>query len=220
MNKLFDFDKKNKKTTYIVGTDEAGRGPLAGPVVAAAVCYPDITPQIAKKLELINDSKQLSEKQREYLFEIIKENSIYSITPIEVEEIEKENILRCSLKAMKISCENIIKHIGVEDDIEVFVDGNRLIRQFPYKQKTIVKGDAKSASVASASILAKVYRDNIMKKYAEIYPEYDFENNKGYGTQKHIDAILKYGAVPIHRQSFLKKIFERKNEKQLMISLK
>lgn len=217
MNKLFDFDKKNKKTTYLIGTDEAGRGPLAGPVAAAAVCFPEITKEIIKKLELINDSKQLSEKQREYLYEIIKENSVYSITSIEVDEIEKENILRCSLKAMKISCENIIKKIG--NKVEVFVDGNKKIPQFIYPQKTIVKGDAASASIAAASILAKVYRDNIMNKYAQIYPEYDFENNKGYGTKKHIEAILKYGITPIHRQSFLKKIFERENEKQLTLNL-
>ena len=107
MNKLFDFDKKQKCSQYLIGTDEAGRGPLAGPVVAAAVCFKEITNDITKKLELINDSKQLSEKEREFLFDIVKENSIYSITSISVEEIEKENILRCSLKAMKISCEDV-----------------------------------------------------------------------------------------------------------------
>lgn len=217
MNKLFGFDKKNKKAQYLIGTDEAGRGPLAGPVVAAAVCFPEISKDIIRKLELINDSKQLSEKQREYLFELIKENSVYAITPVEVEEIEKENILRCSLKAMKMSCEEVIKKTG--KDAEVFVDGNKLIRDFQFPQKTIVKGDAKSACIASASILAKVFRDNIMREYALIYPHYDFQNNKGYGTKKHVDAILKYGTTPIHRQSFLKKIFERENEKQLTLSL-
>ena len=206
MNKLFDFDKKNKSQKYLIG-----------PVVAAAVCFTDITKDIINKLELINDSKQLSEKQREYLFDLIKDNSEYSITPISVEEIEKENILRCSLKAMKISCENVIKKVG--NDIEVFVDGNRKIPQFKFFQRTIVKGDGKSASVAAASILAKVYRDNLMREYALKYPEYDFENNKGYGTQKHIGAILKYGTTPLHRQSFLKKIFERENEKQLTFEL-
>ena len=217
MNKLFDFDKKNKSKNYLLGTDEAGRGPLAGPVVAAAVCFPEITKEIIKKLELINDSKQLSEKQREYLFDLIKDNSVYSVTPVSAEEIEKENILRCSLKAMKISCENVIQTIG--NDIEVFVDGNRKIPQVNFYQKTIVKGDGKSASVAAASILAKVYRDNLMREYALKYPEYDFGHNKGYGTQKHIDAILKYGTTPIHRQSFLKKIFERENQKQLVLNL-
>ena len=217
MNRLFNFDKKNKKAKFLIGTDEAGRGPLAGPVVAAAVCFPVITNEIIKKLELINDSKQLSEKQREYLFDLIKDNSVYSITPISVEEIERENILRCSLKAMKISCENVIKTTG--NDAEVFVDGNRKIPQFLYPQKTIIKGDGKSASVAAASILAKVYRDSLMKEYASVYPEYDFVNNKGYGTQKHIDAILKYGVTPLHRKSFLKKIFERENEKQLTLNL-
>ena len=216
MNKLFNFDKKNKKAEFLIGTDEAGRGPLAGPVVAAAVCFPEINSQIIKKLELINDSKQLTEKQRAYLFEIIKENSVYSIISVDVDEIEKENILRCSLKAMKLSCEDVIEKTG--KNVEVFVDGNRLIRQFNFPQKTIVKGDAKSACIASASILAKVYRDNIMTNYAQIYPQYDFQNNKGYGTQKHIAAILKYGTTPIHRQSFLKKIFEREEEKQLILN--
>lgn len=217
MNKLFDFDEKHKCSQFLIGTDEAGRGPLAGPVVAAAVCFKGITSNITKKLELINDSKQLSEKEREFLYDIVKENSIYSITSIGVEEIEKENILRCSLKAMKISCEDVISKIG--NDIEVFVDGNRKIPQFLYKQKTIVKGDGKSASIAAASILAKVYRDKIMREYAIKYPQYDFAKNKGYGTQKHIDAILKYGTTSIHRQSFLKKIFERENEKQLILNL-
>lgn len=216
MNKLFNFDKKNKTELYLVGTDEAGRGPLAGPVVASAVCFPNITKEITQKLALINDSKQLTEKQREYLFEIIKEFSIFSITPIDVDEIEKENILRCSLKAMKISCENVIAQVS--NDIEVYVDGNKKIPDFKYKQKAIVKGDSKSASIAAASILAKVYRDRIMKEYALKYPQYDFENNKGYGTQKHIEAIIKYGATSIHRTSFLRKIFERENEKQLTLN--
>ncbi|MCR4880384.1 MAG: ribonuclease HII [bacterium] len=216
MNKLFNFDKKNRNSEYLIGTDEAGRGPLAGPVVAAAVCFPNVTKELAKSLELINDSKQLSENNREYLFNIIKANSINSITVIDVEEIEKENILRCSLKAMKVSCENIIKQI--KENAEIFVDGNRKIPNFKYLQRTIVKGDGKSASIAAASILAKVYRDRIMKKYALEYPEYDFVNNKGYGTPKHIEAILKYGTTPIHRQSFLKKIFERENEKQLTLN--
>ena len=151
------------------------------------------------------------------MFDLIRDNSICSITQISVEEIEKENILRCSLKAMKISCEDVIRKIG--NDVEVFVDGNRKIPQFKYNQKILVKGDGRSAVIAAASILAKVSRDNIMKKYAIKYPRYDFENNKGYGTQKHINAILQYGVTPIHRQSFLKKIYERENEKQLTLNL-
>ena len=217
MNKLFDFDKKNKTSQYLIGTDEAGRGPLAGPVVAAAVCFKEFSKDILQKLELINDSKQLSEKQREYLFDLIKDVAVYSITPICVEDIERENILRCSLKAMKISCENVIKKL--DSSVEVFVDGNKKIPNFKYQQRTIVKGDATSASIAAASILAKVYRDGIMKDYAEKYPEYDFANNKGYGTKKHIEAILRYGTTDIHRPSFLRKIFERENEKQLTLNL-
>ena len=217
MNKLFNFDKKNKTAQYLIGTDEAGRGPLAGPVVAAAVCFKEITKDIIKQLEMLNDSKQLSEKRREYLFDLIKENTIYAITTISVKEIERENILRCSLKAMKLSCESVISDLKA--DVEVFVDGNKKIPNFKYQQKIIVKGDGKSASIAAASILAKVYRDSIMKQYAIEYPEYDFANNKGYGTKKHIEAILKYGTTPIHRQSFLRKIFERENAKQLTLNL-
>lgn len=217
MNKLFEFDKQNKTKAFLIGTDEAGRGPLAGPVVAAAVCFPNITKILTEKLELINDSKQLSEKQREYLFDLIKENSVHEITTIEVEEIEKINILKAALKAMKFSCEKIIKEVGT--DVEVFVDGNKKIPEFKYAQSYKIKGDATSASIAAASILAKVHRDNLMKKYSEIYPEYDFCKNKGYGTKKHIEAIQKYGTTPIHRPSFLKKILNKENEVQMSLNL-
>ncbi len=210
MSKLFNYDKKNKTSKFLIGTDEAGRGPLAGPVVAAAVCFPAFDSKIIKKLSLVNDSKKLTHTQRETLFEIIKKNSIYSITTIDVEEIEKINILQAALKAMKISCENVMKQLDAE--YEVFVDGNKKIPNVKFKQTTIIKGDGTSACIAAASILAKVHRDNIMIKYAEEYPEYDFEANKGYGTQKHIEAIKKHGITPIHRPTFLRKIFTPKIE--------
>ena len=214
MTKLFDFDKKLNTKYFLIGTDEAGRGPLAGPVVAAAVCYPEITKELKEKLELVNDSKKLTHKQREYLYEIIKENSVYSIKTISVEEIEKINILKAALKAMKLACEEVQKKLNGE--VEVIIDGNKLIPSLKFKQSYIVKGDGKSASIASASILAKVYRDNLMTDYAKQYPVYDFENNKGYGTKKHIEAVLKYGDTPLHRKSFLKKIYEK--EEQLTLS--
>ncbi|MCQ2958183.1 MAG: ribonuclease HII [Candidatus Gastranaerophilales bacterium] len=217
MTKLFNFDKKLKQQGYLIGTDEAGRGPLAGPVVAAAVCYPEITKELQKKLELVNDSKKLTSKQREYLFELIKDNSVYSITVIDVKEIEKINILKSALKAMKISCENVQQQLN--EEVEVVIDGNKLIPDLKFKQSYIIKGDGKSASIASASILAKVYRDNLMNEYAKQFPQYDWGNNKGYGTKKHIEAILKYGETPLHRQSFLKKIYERENTKQLVLDL-
>lgn len=210
MSKLFNYDKKNKTSKFLIGTDEAGRGPLAGPVVAAAVCFPTIDNSIIKQLSLVNDSKKLTHTQRETLFEIIKKNSIYSITTIDVEEIEKINILQAALKAMKISCENVMKQLDAE--YEVFVDGNKKIPNAKFKQTTIIKGDGTSACIAAASILAKVHRDNIMIKYAEEYPEYDFEANKGYGTKKHIEAIKKHGITPLHRPTFLRKIFTPKIE--------
>jgi len=218
MNKLFDFDSKNKHKTFLIGTDEAGRGPLAGPVVAAAVCFPKITNEIIRDLSLINDSKQLSHKQRESLFELIKKHAIFSIKEISVEEIEKINILQSSLKAMKYTCTEVIKQLHNED-IEIFVDGNKKIPNFNYQQTTIIKGDGTSASIAAASILAKVYRDNLMDEYAKKYPNYNFENNKGYGTKKHVQAILEHGVTPIHRQSFLKKILNNEKETQLTLGL-
>lgn len=217
MSKLFDFDIKNKSKNYLIGTDEAGRGPLAGPVVAAAVCFPVLNDEILKKLELVNDSKKLTENQRECLYDIIIENSINAITVIDVDEIEKINILQASLKAMKLSCEKIISKIGV--NVEIFIDGNKKIPNFKYESKTIVKGDATSASIAAASILAKVYRDRIMQKYSNEYPEYDFAKNKGYGTQKHIEAIHKYGILPIHRKTFLTKILNNEKSEQLTLKL-
>ena len=215
MSKLFDFDRENKQSKYLIGTDEAGRGPLAGPVVAAAVCFTQITDEITTALAILNDSKQLSENQRVMLFDLIKKYSIFSITEISVEEIEKINILQASLKAMKISCENVIKQL--DENIEIFIDGNKKIPNFNYKQKTIVKGDGTSASIAAASILAKVYRDNLMKEYSKKYPEYNFAKNKGYGTKKHVQAILENGTTPKNRQSFLKKIFAKEEQTQLTL---
>lgn len=215
MSKLFDFDKENKQSKYLIGTDEAGRGPLAGPVVAAAVCFTALTDEITNALEILNDSKQLSEKQRVMLFDLIQKYAVFSITEISVEEIEKINILQASLKAMKISCANVMKQL--DENVEIFIDGNKKIPNFDYKQKTIVKGDGTSASIAAASILAKVHRDNLMHKYAEKYPEYDFSKNKGYGTKKHVQAILEHGTTPIHRQSFLKKIFAKEEQTQLTL---
>ena len=217
MSLLFDFDKNNKTAKYLIGTDEAGRGPLAGPVVAAAVSFPDITSNILEDLSLLNDSKKLSHTQREKLFEVIKANSIYSIVSIDVDEIEKINILQASLKAMRLACNAVISKIGT--DVEIFVDGNKKIPTFDYKQKTIVKGDAKSASVAASSILAKVHRDRLMCELAKEYPQYFWTENKGYGTAKHVEAIRKFGSTPYHRQSFLKKILSKKNEESIQLKI-
>ena len=199
---LFEFDKSFNKV--IVGTDEAGRGPAAGGVFASAVFINDVS--IEKDLAKLNDSKKLSKKVREELYDIILNNTINSTICVEVEEIEKYNILNCSLKAMKLACENVIAQLKTNDSLLTIVDGNKLIRNYTYPQQFIIKGDGKSASIASASILAKVTRDRYMDKLDEEFPQYNWKKNAGYLTKEHQNAILKYGVTKYHRKSFLKKL--------------
>jgi len=203
---LFDFDDNEKiinSAEYIIGTDEAGRGPAAGGVWAGAVCFrADIDKGLFDKL---NDSKKLTPKKREELYEVIKENSLWSIKAITVEKIEEINILNSSLLAMNYAVSDVINQIN-SSDCAVLVDGNKLIKNFNFKQKYIIKGDSKSASIAAASILAKVSRDRYMDKIHLEYPLYDWINNKGYLTKKHIEAIKKFGITKYHRPSFLKNI--------------
>lgn len=205
MKELFEFDKSLKT---VIGTDEAGRGPAAGGVFAACVHFPKITNNLIKDLEKLNDSKKLSKKAREKLFDIIINNSINSIICVEVEEIEKINILNSSLKAMKLACENVIKEAKLTDFITL-VDGNRLIKNYTYPQKFVIKGDGTSAAIAAASILAKVTRDRYMDELAKEFPQYGWERNAGYLTAEHLNAIDKYGLCKYHRPSFLKKHFEK-----------
>ena len=204
--KLFDFDKSFKKN--IIGTDEAGRGPGAGGVFASAVCFEKVTSKIIDELSILNDSKQISAKKREYLYDFVKNESINHTVCIEVEEIEETNILACSLKAMKLACEDVISRIN-KDNILVIVDGNRLIRNFDYPQQYIVKGDGKSASIAAASILAKVSRDRYMLELDKEFPQYNWKSNAGYMTKEHLEAVDKYGLTKYHRKSFFKKHFEK-----------
>ncbi len=205
MNNLFDFDKQYKT---VIGTDEAGRGPAAGGVFAACVYFPEVSKNLITDLEKLNDSKKLSKKIRENLYDIILQNSVNSIVCIEVDEIEKINILNSSLKAMKLACENVIKEAKLKDFMTL-VDGNKLIKNYTNPQKFIIKGDGKSASVAAASILAKVTRDRYMEELAIEFPQYGWENNAGYLTSQHLAAIDKYGLCKYHRPSFLKKHFEK-----------
>lgn len=180
----------------ICGVDEAGRGPLAGPVCAAAVILPPNT-----LIDGVNDSKKLSEKKREALFDVIKETAVsYCIAYASVEEIESLNILNATMLAMKRAVEGL----NVKADYAM-IDGNKM-PQLEIDGETIVKGDAKSMSIACASILAKVSRDRLLYEYAKEYPQYQFDKHKGYGTTLHREAILKYGPCPYHRMSFLKKI--------------
>lgn len=182
----------------ICGIDEAGRGPLAGPVCAAAVILPENT-----VIEGVNDSKKLSEKKREALFDVIKEASIsYCIAYASVEEIESMNILNATMLAMKRAVEGL----DVKADYAM-VDGNKM-PQLDIGGECIVKGDSKSMSIACASILAKVSRDRLLYKYAEEYPQYHFDKHKGYGTKVHIETLKEYGPCPYHRMSFLGKILK------------
>ena len=205
MNKLFDFDKKYGT---VIGTDEAGRGPAAGGVFAAAVYFPEVTIGLISDLEKLNDSKKLSNTAREKLYDIIFPNSVNSIVCVEVDEIEKINILNSSLKAMKLACEDVIKEASLKDFITL-VDGNKNIKNYIHPQKYVIKGDSISASIAAASILAKVSRDKYMTDLSKNYPQYGWNRNAGYLTPEHIKAIDEYGLTKYHRPSFLRKHFEK-----------
>ena len=190
--------------TIEAGCDEAGRGCLAGAVYAAAVILP---PDFHN--ELLNDSKQLTEKQRYALRDVIeREASAWAIGVVSPEEIDKINILNASLKAMKTACQNVIQQAGAKNFL-VLVDGNKLIKEFTVPQKYVIKGDSKSASIAAASILAKVTRDRYMDELDKICPQYGWSKNAGYLTKEHIEAIDKYGLTKYHRPSFLKKHFKK-----------
>ena len=185
----------------ICGVDEAGRGPLAGPVCAAAVIFPE-----GLVLDGVDDSKKLTEKKREKLFDIIKQEALaYSIAWASVEEIEEINILNAAMLAMK----RAIEGLQIKPDFAM-IDGNKT-PDIDIPSVPIVKGDAKSQSIAAASILAKVSRDRLMVEMAEKYPEYAFEKHKGYGTKLHRDMLLQYGPCEIHRMSFLTKILKNGN---------
>ena len=201
---LFEYD--NNFSELVIGTDEAGRGPGAGGVYAAAVHFDKITDGLIKDLEILNDSKKLTPKKRNSIYDVIKNSTVNSIICVEVKEIEYLNILNASLKAMKIACTNVAEKLGGENLITL-VDGNKLIKQYEYPQKTIVKGDSKSASIAAASVLAKVSRDRYMEKLDEEFPMYNWRKNAGYLTAEHLKAIDTYGLSPYHRPSFLKKHF-------------
>ncbi len=183
---------------YIAGADEVGRGPLAGPVVCAAVILPLREDEL---IEGIDDSKKLRESERERLAALIKERAIaYCICEESEEVIDSINILEATKRCMKRAAEGL----SVPPDV-LLVDGNFRI-DVPFLQKDIVKGDALSYSIGAASILAKVYRDNLMCEYDKIYPQYGFAKHKGYGTKAHTDAIREYGICKIHRRTFVKKL--------------
>ncbi len=197
---LKDFDLKyySESVKYLAGVDEAGRGPIAGPVVAAAVVFnPD------DFIEGIKDSKKLSESKRKKLFDVIISKAVaYSYAVLDNVEIDRINILQASLKAMQIACDTL----KVKPNL-ILVDGNKGIN-YPIKNIPIVKGDSKSFSIAAASIIAKVVRDDIMEREAVNYPQYNWAKNKGYPTKEHFEAVFKYGVTKLHRNTFLKKYTE------------
>lgn len=197
MNNLYDFDKALKETYPILcGADEAGRGPLCGPVCCAAVIIKD-----GFNCEEINDSKKLTEKKREKLFDIIIQNCLaYSIVMVDPEVIDEINILNASLEGIK----QAVKHLDITPDL-LIVDGNKIPKDMEIESKSIVKGDSKSLSIAAASILAKVSRDKYMQQLHEEYPQYQLDKHKGYPTKLHYELIAEYGIKDFYRKSFFKK---------------
>jgi len=189
----------NSGTQLVVGVDEVGRGPLAGPVVAAAVSFKNTINDAW--WEQITDSKKLTLKKRDYLYEQILQNSSYSFGIASVEEIEKLNILQASLLAMHRAIDDLLKQSS-ESNAFVLIDGRNIIPNLTVKQESIVRGDSLVHSIAAASVIAKVYRDNLMQQFAEQFPNYGLEKHKGYGTKFHIEAIRKHGLSIIHRPSF------------------
>ena len=193
----YELASKEKGFNFVCGVDEAGRGPLAGPVCAAAVILPKNT-----VIEGLNDSKKLSEKKRESLFDVIKEKAVaWSVAFASVEEIEEFNILNATFIAMN----RAIDGLSTKADFAL-IDGNRVPKDIKIPCETVIKGDSKSMSIAAASVLAKVTRDRLMLELDEKYPLYEFKKHKGYGTALHMDLIRKYGPSECHRPSFLKKL--------------
>ena len=185
----------NKGFEYICGIDEAGRGPLAGPVVVAGVIMPKDS-----MIEGVNDSKKVSEKKREKLYDVILEEAIsYSVAVIGQDVIDEINILN----ATKQGVTTVVEELDVKPNL-ILVDALTHINTKGIPYDSIIKGDAKCYNIAAASIIAKVTRDRIMREWDEIYPQYGFINHKGYGTAKHIEAIKEHGPCPIHRRSFIK----------------
>lgn len=204
--KKFDLDYIKDSSKLLAGVDEAGRGPLAGPVVAAAVVFKN-----SIDIPLVDDSKKIKESDREILYKrIINESISFGIGIVDNKDIDEINILQASLKAMKIAVNNL----DVEPDI-ILIDGNK---SFVINKEihTVVKGDSKSFSIAAASIIAKVERDRIMKNLSLQYPEYKWEKNKGYPTKEHFGLVRKYGITPFHRKTFLKKFLSEEIQESLL----
>lgn len=197
--KKYEENLYNEGYEFICGIDEAGRGPLAGPVVVGAAVMPRDS-----KLEWVNDSKKVTEKRREILYDRITEEALaWGVGIISEKEIDELNILNATKKGLHLALGEVIEKLKQKPDI-VIVDALREIDTFEISYQSIIKGDATCYSISCASILAKVTRDRIMREWNEVYPMYDFEKNKGYGTAEHIKALKQYGPCPIHRRTFIK----------------
>ena len=197
--KKYEENLYNEGYKFICGIDEAGRGPLAGPVVVGAAVMPRDS-----KLEWVNDSKKVTEKRREILYDRITEEALaWGVGIISEKEIDELNILNATKKGLHLALGEVIEKLTQKPDI-VIVDALREIDTFEIPYQSIIKGDATCYSISCASILAKVTRDRIMREWNEVYPMYDFEKNKGYGTAEHIKALKQYGPCPIHRRTFIK----------------
>ena len=196
--KKFEQNLYNEGYKLICGIDEAGRGPLAGPVVVGAVV---MKPE--SKIEWVNDSKKVTEKRRDILYDKITEEAIaWGVGIVSEKEIDEINILNATKKGLHIAIGEVIEKLGKKPEI-IITDALKEIDTFGIPYQSIIKGDATCYSISCASIIAKVTRDRIMKEWDEVYPQYGFNSHKGYGTAKHIEAIKKYGPSPIHRKTFI-----------------
>ncbi len=203
LDSLLSYEQENASYGLICGVDEVGRGPLAGPVVAGAV----ILSSDIHSLLYLNDSKKLSEKRREELYDRIRECAVaWAVASADEKRIDEINILQADYEAMTAAVEALERKPGL-----LLLDAVHVPQLEQYPQVSIIKGDAKSASIAAASIMAKVTRDRYMTEAAKQYPEYGFDRNKGYGTAEHIAALKKYGPCPLHRSSFIGKILGETN---------
>lgn len=213
MESVFEFERSRRRdgATCIVGIDEAGRGPLAGPVVAAVAAFrkQDFAPidtETEKEWKLVRDSKKLSEKQREKALAFVRDRFVVGVGIVSAETIDRMNILEATFLAMKEALSDFrrkAEETGLAtDDLLLLVDGNQMIPNLSVRQETVVGGDASVRSIAAASIVAKVTRDRMMLEYDALYPAYGFAKHKGYGTKEHMDALRRLGACPIHRMSF------------------
>lgn len=213
-NFILEKDFASQGFTYVIGTDEVGRGPLCGPVLACAAMFKDpnfeIPQEKQKQFDLIRDSKKLSEKQREQIFDFIHEHFHIGIGLCDHETIDRINILEASFLSMKKAIQDLKRKIEKADPISykleakscILVDGNKIIPNLTMEQYAVIGGDGISKSIAAASIVAKVTRDHMMMKLHEKYPQYGFDKHKGYGTKLHMDALESHGPCPIHRLSF------------------